>query len=104
MESEGPSESEKSVMENLSRVFTNACMFVGQGVNCPSKCAMCEESYEDATRVLFECSKARNAWLNCSLIDKVTSVMLKNNTTAEITYVLLRELTREKAEPFAMNL
>lgn len=67
-------------------------------VNCPSTCAMCEESYEDATRVLFDCPKARNVWLNCSIVDRVNSVMLGNNTAAEITSVLLQELTKEKAE------
>jgi len=53
--------------------------------------------------VLFDCSKARNVWLNCSLVNKVNSLMLNNNTATEITFVLLQELLREKAEQFSMN-
>jgi hypothetical protein len=75
-----------------------------KGVNCPSTCAMCEENYEDASHVLFDCPKARNVWLICSLVDKVNSVMRSNNTVAEIIFALLQELTKEKAEQFAVNL
>lgn len=100
MEIEGPSESEKFVMANLScrGCLPTRARLLDKGVNCPSTCAMCEESYEDATRVLFDCPKARNVWLNCSIVDRVNSVMLGNNTAAEITSVLLQELTKEKAE------
>jgi len=50
---------------------------------------MCEESYEDVTHMLFDCPKAGNVWLSCSLVDKVNSVMHNNNTAAEIIFALL---------------
>lgn len=90
MEIESPSESEKSVMANLSchGCLPTRARLLDKGANCPSTCAMCEESYEDATHVLFDCPNARNVWLNCSIVDKVNSVMLNNNAAAEITFVL----------------
>ncbi|XP_024640669.1 uncharacterized protein [Medicago truncatula] len=75
-----------------------------KGVNCTYLCGLCEECYEDTTHVLFDCPKARNVWLNCSMVDKVSSVMLNHNTAAEIILALLKELTKEKFEQFAMNL
>ena len=51
-----------------------------KGVNCPSTCVMCDENnYEDATHVLFDCTKARSVWQNCSLIYKVISVITRTN-------------------------
>jgi len=54
--------------------------------------------------MLFDCPKAGNVWLSCSLVDKVNSVMHNNNTVAEIIFALLQELPKEKAEQVAKNL
>jgi hypothetical protein len=60
-----------------------------KGVNCTSLCVMCEQSYEDASHVLFDCPRARKIWQDCLLLIKVNSVMLVNNTVAELFFALL---------------
>lgn len=72
-----------------------------KGVNCTSLCIMCEESYEDASHVLFDCPRARKIWQDCLLLSKVNSVMLDNNTAAELIFALLQELSCVQAELFA---
>jgi len=37
------------------------------------------------------------------MLDKVNSVMLNNNTSAEIIFTLIQEQSKEKAKQFAMN-
>jgi len=69
-----------------------------KGVNFSS---MCEESYEDTSHVMYDCPRARKVWQDCLLISKVNSVMLRNNTTAEIIFVLLQERSCVQTELFA---
>lgn len=72
-----------------------------KGVNCSSLCVMCEESYEDASHVLFDCPRARKVWQDSLLLSKVNSVMWCNNTAAEFIFALLQELSHDQAELFA---
>jgi len=75
-----------------------------KGVNCSSMCAVCEESYEDASHVLYDCPKARGVWQNNSMLDKVNLAMRNNITVAEITFALTQEMSNEKAGQATMLL
>ena len=50
--------------------------------------------------VLFDCLQARNVWRYSHLLSKVNSAMQNNNTTAEIIFVLLQDLSKQ-VEHFA---
>jgi hypothetical protein len=75
-----------------------------KGVNCTSLCGLCDESYEDTIHVLFDCPRARNVWQQNLLWSNVYSVMLINNTAAEVIFALLRELSQDQSQLFASTL
>jgi len=56
-------------------------------------CAICDESNEDAVHVMFDWLRARNVWRDSHLLSKVNSVMQNNNTTAEIIFALLQDMS-----------
>jgi len=66
-----------------------------RGVNCSSMCAMWDESYDDAIHVLFGCPRANNI-----LSSKVSLTMQNKNTSAEIIFALLHDMSQIQVEQF----
>jgi len=65
-------------------------------------CDMCDESYEGAIHVLFNCLRARNVWHDSHLLSKVNSTLQNNNILAEIIFALLQNMSQVQVEQFAI--
>ena len=63
-------------------------------INCPTKCAVCTDDYEDATHILFDYPMVVNVWKTFDLWQVMEKKMRQNYTVETIIFSLLQVMSQ----------
>ena len=71
---------------------------ISRGVNCPSACVKCEDSYEDTYHIFFHCKTTIDAWNAANVWHLIAPSLNQFDNASDVIFDLLQKLSASQVE------